>query len=113
MDYFEYFDSLISYLEKTFPKEKKEGLSIYHSGGGLFHYYMEKERFYMIINPLDESGDTLDIKELTNATNQKVCSTFFYDDNDFHIYFKSDSLRDAMKKFYILCEKYCASDYIK
>ncbi len=41
MDYFKYFDSLIFYLKKTFPKEKKEGLSIYHSGGGLFHYYME------------------------------------------------------------------------
>jgi len=107
MDYFEYFDSLISYLEKTFPKEKKEGLSIYHSGGGNFHYHMEKENFYMIINPLDlQSGDSLDVTDLSNATNQKVCCTF--DDNDFYIqhYFESDSLQSAMKKFYMLCEKY-------
>ncbi len=103
--YHNHFESLICHLWEKFPKEQNQGLSIYHSGGGHFHYHLTKDNFYMIINPVIDD-DIGEVEELSSSTDQKVCCTFDDDDMKIQKSFEAKSLKEAIKEFHRLYKKH-------
>ena len=54
-DYYQYFDDLISHINKTIPTIVKEyNLEVYHSGGGCFILQIDKEKIEIGITPIEK-----------------------------------------------------------
>ena len=65
-DYYQYFDDLISHINKTIPTIVKEyNLEVYHSGGGCFILQIDKEKIEIGITPIEK----IIVNEIANLPN--------------------------------------------